>query len=54
MTLKTNENDPKYRGREDREFELRTIWLGRKDSNPCTFTTVSNRCNLFRASSLYN
>lgn len=31
MALKTNEKDPDNRGRESREFELRTIWLGIKN-----------------------
>ncbi len=34
MTLKTNENDPKNRGRQEPEAELRLIWLGMRDSNP--------------------
>lgn len=27
MTLKTNENDPNNRGRQQEEIELRSIWL---------------------------
>lgn len=34
MTLKTNENDPDNRGRQQLEIELRSIWLGMRDSNP--------------------
>jgi hypothetical protein len=34
MTLKTHENDPNNRGRQQEETELRSIWLGMRDSNP--------------------
>ena len=34
MTNPTSKNDPNNRSRSDVEKELRTIWLGRRDSNP--------------------
>lgn len=34
MTLKTNKNDHNNRGHNDLEDELRSIWLGVRDSNP--------------------
>ncbi len=34
MTLKTNKNDPSNGGRQELEAQLRSIWLGWRDSNP--------------------
>ncbi len=34
MTLQTNKNDPDNRGHNTLEDELRSIWLGVRDSNP--------------------
>jgi hypothetical protein len=34
MTLQTNKNDPNNGGRQELEAQLRSIWLGMRDSNP--------------------
>jgi hypothetical protein len=34
MTLQTNKNDPSNGGRQELEAQLRSIWLGMRDSNP--------------------
>ena len=34
MTLQTNKNDPNNGGRQELEAQLRSIWLGWRDSNP--------------------
>ena len=34
MTLQTNKNDPSNGGRQKLEAQLRSIWLGWRDSNP--------------------
>ena len=34
MTLQTNKNDPSNGGRQELEAQLRSIWLGWRDSNP--------------------
>ena len=34
MTLQTNKNDPNNRDRQELEAQLRSIWLGWRDSNP--------------------
>ncbi len=47
MTLKTNENDPNNRGRQESENALRSIWLGRQDLNSSrSARATKNLCTL--------